>query len=333
MNVDLLRRLGRLPELPIIVMTIGVFIVSAIFASGSVSGAALTTMLPLAGVLMIAGTGQGLVIQQRGIDLSGAGMLSLGAMIASVYPHGHASRLPVAILIAVVVGLVVGFLNGTMVVIGLVPIVATLAMYQLLQGAIQSYAKGTSQSVPSQLAHFSIGKFLGIPNVLYISVVIVVVVAVVMAATRAGHSFVATGVNARASIAAGTRTRPQVLGAYALCSAAYGVAGVLLAGYVTTPASNIGDTYLLAPIAVVILAGNSFGSAKISIVATALGALFYVQLGQFTLSLGAPSSSQFYIQSIGIMALPVARWVLSAVQRLRVSRRSLASIPPAGQPA
>lgn len=332
MNTESLRRIGSLKELPIILMTIGIFVVSAIFASGSLSDAALTTMLPLAGVLMIASTGQSLVIQQRGIDLSGAAMLSFGAVIASVYCHGDADRLAVAIVIAVVVGLVVGVLNGAMVLIGLVPIVATLAMYELLQGVIQSYANGTSQSVPAALARFSIGKFLGIPNVLYVSVIVVIVVALVLEATRAGHRFVATGVNIRASVAAGTRTRPQVLAAYALCSAAYAISGVLLAGYVTTPAQNIGNTYLLAPIAIVILAGNSFGAAKISIIATALGALFYTQLGQFTLSLGAPSSSQFYIQSIGIMALPVARWTLLAIGRLR-ARRPLPTITSAGNPA
>jgi ribose transport system permease protein len=333
MNVESLRRIGSLKELPIILMTIGIFVVSAIFASGSVSGAALTTMLPLAGVLMIASTGQSLVIQQRGIDLSGAAMLSFGATIASVYCHGDSGRLAAAIVIAVLVGLVVGILNGAMVVVGLVSIVATLAMYELLQGVIQTYANGASQSVPGALARFSIGKFLGIPNVLYVSVIVVIVVALAMAATRAGHKFVATGVNIRASIAAGTRTRPQVLAAYALCSAAYAVSGVLLAGYVTTPAPNIGNNYLLAPIAIVILAGNSFGAAKISIIATALGALFYTQLGQFTLSLGAPSSSQLYIQSIGIMALPVTRWTLHAIGRLRHSRRPLTAVASAGRPA
>ena len=332
MSIDSLRRIGSVKELPIIVMTIGIFVVSAIFASGSVSGAALTTMLPLAGVLMIASTGQSLVIQQRGIDLSGAAMLSFGATIASVYCDGKSSKLAAAIVIAVLVGLGVGVLNGAMVVIGLVPIVATLAMYELLQGVIQSYANGTSQSVPATLARFSIGKFLGIPNVLYVSVIFVIVVALVMAATKAGHNFVATGVSIRASIAAGTRTRPQVLAAYALSSAAYSVSGVLLAGYVTTPAPNIGTNYLLAPIAIVILAGNSFGAAKISIIATALGALFYTQLGQFTLSLGAPSSSQLYIQSIGIMALPVARWTLHAIGRLR-SRRPLAAAASVADPA
>lgn len=333
MNKSTTRRVGHLPELPIIVMTIGIFVISALFARGSVSGAALTTMLPLAGVLMIAATGQALVIQQRGIDLSGAGMLTLGAMIASIYCHGDPHRLLTAVLIAILAGLIAGFLNGVMVLVGLVPIVATLAMYELIKGVIESYAKGTSQSVPHALAHFSLGKSVGIPNVLFVSVGVVVISAIVMASTRGGHRFVASGVNSAASAAIGTRTRRHVLAAYVLSSVAYAIAGVLLAGYVTTPASNIGDTYLLAPIAVVILAGNSFGSAKISIVATALGALFYTQLGQFTLSLGAPSSSQLYIQSVGIMALPVARWAMHLARNQSASRRTRPTVPVVGQPA
>jgi ribose transport system permease protein len=326
-----LSRATRLQEMPIVVMTIGIFVVSAIFASGSVSGGALSTMLPLAGILMIASTGQSLVIQQRGIDLSGAAMISLAAVITSVYCHGDGSRVPMALLIAVAAGAAAGLVNGLMVVIGLIPIVATLAMYQLLYGVDKSYGKDVSHSVPKGLADFAIRKSLGIPNVLYISVLVVLVAAILTGATRVGHSFVATGVNRSAAIVVGTRTRRQLIAAYVFSSVTYAVAGVLLAGYVTTPSSTIGDTYLLAPIAVVILAGNSFGAAKISIVATGLGALFYTQLGQFTLSLGAPTSSQLYIQSVGIMALPVIRFLLGVVRRSAAHTAALQI--PVSQPA
>lgn len=332
-----LSKVARLQAVPIVTMTVGIFAVSAIFATGSIKPSALVTMLPLAGILMIASTGQSLVIQQRGIDLSGAAMISLSAVIVSVYCHGETSRLPMALLLAFGAAVAAGIVNGIMVIIGLIPIVATLAMYQILYGVNAAYGHNNPETVGTGLSQFAIGTTLGIPNVLYISVGLVAVTAVVTSRMRVGHSFVATGVNRAASIVVGTRTRPQLILAYVFCSFMYAVAGVLLAGYVATPESTIGNTYLLAPIAIVILAGNSFGTSKISIIATGTAALFYTQLGQFTLSLGAPTSSQLYIQSIGIMALPVARFLVGVIRRarLRNSRTTSAGQPtiPAAQSA
>ena len=111
----------------VLVATAGLFAVSLVFASSSVTRGTLLTMLPFASALAIASLGQTLVVMQGGIDLSVAGGFSLYVVIVTKYPAGDNSRLWAAIGIAVLAAIAAGLLNGFL--IGrmrLNPIVATL---------------------------------------------------------------------------------------------------------------------------------------------------------------------------------------------------------------
>src|SRR6476661_8494109 len=80
--------------------TIGLFVLSYVVASSSVTRGTLLTMLPFAAALAIASLGQTLVVMQGGIDLSVAGGLSLYVVILTKYPAGDNARLWTAIAIA-----------------------------------------------------------------------------------------------------------------------------------------------------------------------------------------------------------------------------------------
>lgn len=332
------RSLGSLlrsvPNTPIILMTVGIFIVSGVFAAGSLSSASLNTMLPLAAVLAIAGIGQSLVIQQRGMDLSGAGVITLTAVIVSQQTKGDASALPAALALSFIVAVLVGLINGSLVRFGLVSIVMTLAMYQVLIGMVHQWSSGVAAAVPDNLTHFVNGSILGVPLSVLLVVAVVAIATFILRMTTMGRRFVESGINRVAAFANGSRVSFHAIFAYVACSVCYWGAGVLLAGYLGAPSLSVGDAYLLAPIAVVVLGGNSFGSSKISLVATALGALFLMQLTQFTLSLGAPKSSQLYVQAAGIVALPLARFILTRLRRrARSAHPASASNDRSGVPA
>jgi len=90
-----------------VVATGGLFAVSALFASSSLTRGTLLTMLPFAAALAIASLGQTLVVMQGGIDLSVAGGLSLYVVIVTKYPAGDNARLLPAIAIAFAAAVVV----------------------------------------------------------------------------------------------------------------------------------------------------------------------------------------------------------------------------------
>jgi ribose transport system permease protein len=79
------------------------------------------------------------------------------------------------------------------------------------------------------------------------------------------------------------------------------------------PSLLVGTSYLLPTITVVVLGGTSLMGGAGSVAATAIGAIFLIQLQQVVISIGAPTSAQFVIQAAIIllgMSIRVAPWGL-----------------------
>ena len=305
---------ARVPQFASIwVATALLFAISPLLATGSDSSSALLSMLPFASILAIAAIGQTLVIQQRGLDLSVAGMITLTTIIVTNVPNGDGAKLPEAIGLVVVACACSGLVSGIAITrFGITPLVATLGTGALLQGAILQITSGTANiSTPSSLDTFALDKTLGIPNTALIAVAVLVIVSAVIRSTVLGRRFVAVGASPPAARAAAIRVRTYELGTYIAAALAYGGAGILVAGYLRTPGIASGDDYLLPTIAAVVLGGTSLAGGMGSVIATAGGALFLTQLEQVVLGMGAPNSVQLVIQGAIIalgMGLRTAPW-------------------------
>ncbi|MDA8296913.1 MAG: ABC transporter permease [Actinomycetota bacterium] len=302
-----LRRMVRSPFFPIWPATALLFAVSPLIDPGSLRASALTSTLPFAALLAIAGIGQTLVIQQRGLDLSVPGMISLATIIITKAPDQLDSRFALGILLVILACVLSGALSGFAVTrLRITPLVATLGVNALLLGTILQITNGTSTNAPPPaLVGFAFGKSGGIPNTAVVAAGVVGVVALFFRTTTVGRRFVAVGTNAAASYVAGIRTNPYVFMTYVLASLFYGLAAILLAGYVGTPGLSAGDNYLLPTITAVVLGGASLAGGSGSAVGTAIGALFLTQLQQDVFGAGAPSSVQYLIQA-GVIALAMA---------------------------
>ena len=322
------------------VATAVLFALSPLLASGSVSHSALLSMLPFAAILAIAGIGQTLVIQQRGLDLSVPGMITLTTILVTRIPHGHDDRLPEAIGVVLLACVASGLISGIAITwLSITPLVATLGVNALLPGVVFQITSGASTSAaPPGLANFALDKTLGIPNAVLIAAVAILLVAGIIRSTIVGRRFVAVGASPAAAHAAGVRVKAYEVATYVFASITYGAAGILVAGFLGTPGIGAGNDYLLPTIAAVVLGGTSLAGGRGSVVATGIGALFLTQLEQVVRGMGAPASVQFVIQG-SIIALGMA---VGAVQwrRLRGAarprrRRGLAATtagaPPASQ--
>jgi ribose transport system permease protein len=295
----------RVPRFSAIwVATALLFAVSPLIASGSVSSSALLSTLPFAAILAIAGIGQTLVVQQRGLDLSVPGMITLTTIIVTKYPHGQDGRLPAAIALVVLACVASGLISGLVITwLSVTPLVATLGVNALLIGVVLQITSGASTaSATPGLARFALDKTAGIPNTVIIAVIVVALVAAFIRFSVVGRRFVFAGASPAAAHVAGIRVKTYVLSTYVLASIAYGGAGILVAGFLGTPGIAAGDDYLLPTIAAVVLGGTSLAGGTGSVVATAIGALFLTQLQQVVLGSGASASGQFIIQG-GIIAL------------------------------
>ena len=309
------------------VATALLFAVSPLLASGSISHSALLSTLPFAAILAIAAIGQTLVVQQRGLDFSVAGMITLSTIIVTKYPHGHDGRLPAAIGLIALACIASGLISGIAITrFSVTPLVATLGVNALLTGVVLQITSGSATAAaPAGLARFALDKTLGIPNTVIIAIIAVAIVAAAMRMTVVGRRFVLVGANPAAAHAAGIRVKRYVLSTYVLASLVYGGAGILIAGFLGTPGIGAGNDYLLPTIAAVVLGGTSLAGGVGSVVASAGGALFLTQLEQVVLGSGAGISGQYIIQGT-IIALGMAIRNVPRQRALGMANRLAASL-------
>lgn len=305
------------------------YLVSPLLAEGSVSGSSILIVFSFASILAIAAIGQTLVVQQGGLDLSVPGVISLAAVLVTKFPDGDNSSLAPWIAVALACGFLSGLICGIAITrFRVTALVATLAVNALLYGTVLYLTKGTStEAVPSMLSSFAVGRIYGIPHLAIFALAFILLIEVGMRATVWGRRFVAVGVNARAARAASLRVTSYKIATYAIAGAFYALSGVLLAGYLRVPSLLVGNSYLLPTITVVVLGGTSLLGGAGSVAATAIGAIFLVQLQQVVIGMGAPTSAQFVIQAAIIllgMSIRVVPW--NAIFNLRRGQPANASV-------
>ena len=280
------------------------FLLSVVLAPGTSTPNAIIGILPFAALLALAGIGQTLVVQQRGLDLTVAPLITLSAILVTKIPNGDDALLPLALAVVAAVAIGAGLTSGVAVTrFGITPVVATLGVGALLAGAALQVTGGAfSTGAASTLDGFGFGKVFGIPNTVIVTAVAVAVVAIVVRRTVIGRWFVAVGANPDAAFTAGLPVDRIKVATYIAASLAYALTGVMLAGFVGTPGLAAGEGYLLATVAAVVLGGTSLAGGTGSVVATAGGAIFLTQLGALVLGLGAPPPAQLILQG-AIIAL------------------------------
>jgi len=162
------RLLGAFPQqfMLIVPATVVLYLISPLLAPGSVSASSMLTVLSFASILAIAAIGQTLVVQQGGLDLSVAGVISLAAVLVTKFPSGADTALIPCIAAAIGAGLVSGLICGIAITrFSVTPLVATLAINALLYGTVLYLTKGTStEAVPPTLNYLAAGRIFGIPH-------------------------------------------------------------------------------------------------------------------------------------------------------------------------
>ncbi|MCA9905816.1 MAG: ABC transporter permease, partial [Anaerolineae bacterium] len=267
--------------IPVWVANLLLIIVILITTPATLSQTSFSTTLPLVAFLAIASMGQMLVVMTGGIDLSIPNVMTLVAMIVVGAGAGNDDRLLPAIAIALGVAMLIGLVNGFLVsVLKLNPLIVTLAVSQVVRGISIEYAADVANeaSVPANLSNWATGQFLGISNIFWVGVIIAVVMTLLLRYTVAGRRFQSVGANPRAAHLVGIPIKLYVVVAYVLAALLYGLAGVLLAGFISSPTLGLGASYLLAPIAAAVIGGASLTGGLASVISTCAAAFFLTLL-------------------------------------------------------
>lgn len=235
-----------------------------------------TPLLVLADTAMIfiGAVGMTLVILSGQIDLSVSSML---AVCAAITAHASQTNLPtpVVFLIPIVVGTIIGAINGSIVAYGRIhSIIVTLGMLALLQGvAIHLLPKGI---VHTSDAFKAIGSasLLQVPSAIWIAAAFTLIVAFFVRNTRLGREFYAVGSNNTAAAISGINVQWIQFLAMTFMGFSMGLASAVYIsryGVVTPP---LGQGLNLRLITAVVIGGTSIFGGLGTVKGTLLAVMF-----------------------------------------------------------
>ena len=216
------------------------------------------SLIVLASFLAILSLGQGTVILTGGLDLSVPWTIGFSGILLAGIVQGSDSALIYALPIVLAVAIVIGFVNGLgIVVLGLSPIVVTLAMNGVLQGAALLYSGGTPAGFSSPLLRWFMTARLwwGVTPVVLFVIAFVIFAVVFLSRTPFGRRVYGIGNGVRVAELSGIAVGRTLIGVYVLSAVCSALVGILLTGFSGQASLGMGDDYLLPSIAVVVVGG------------------------------------------------------------------------------
>ena len=217
------------------------------------------SLIVLASFLAVLALGQGTVILTGGLDLSVPWTIGFSRHPARRHRPGLR---PGAGLCAArscsASPCVIGLVNGIgIVVLGLSPIVVTLAMNGVLQGAALLYSGGTPAGFSSPLLRWFMTARLwwGVTPVVLFVIAFVIFAVVFLSRTPFGRRVYGIGNGVRVAALSGIAVGRTLVGVYVLSAVCAAIVGILLTGFSGQASLGMGDDYLLPSIAVVVVGG------------------------------------------------------------------------------
>jgi ribose/xylose/arabinose/galactoside ABC-type transport system permease subunit len=289
---------------------LALLLIAAALTPGFFTEANVRLVLFQAGLIGVTAVGQTLVLLGRGIDLSVGAVMGLTTVIVALYSDGSGDRLPAAIALAVLAGLVIGGVNAGLVVLRRVPpFVATFAVFVLVQGLITAWTKGAAAgAIPGALRSLGSGRIAGIPTPLWLFAAVAVPAAIVLAKTSIGRRLYATGANPRAAALSGIRTGWVTAVGYLVCALLAVLAGLISAGYAGHVDAQLSRSLDLNSLAAAVIGGVALTGGRGHIGHTVVGVALLSMLIVWMIHLGAGAGGQLAVEGAAIL---LATWLRS----------------------
>lgn len=225
-----------------------------------------------------------------GYVASFCGLLVVGILSAGLLP------IPLAILAVILVGTLIGVVNGLIVSkIGVNAFIATLGTGTVVVGLNYAYSGG----VPIQLTQsreftdIAIGRIFGIPHLVLIAAGVLVVLWVILNRTVQGQHIRAIGVSGESARRAGVAVDRSRIVAFAVASTCAAIGGILMASNLGSGQVTAGDGFMLTSFSAAFLGSAALREGQFHIVGTLIGVLTVAVGNNGLAMIGAPIFTQF----------------------------------------
>jgi simple sugar transport system permease protein len=314
-------RVIALREGSIIVITL----VAAIYFSANTStfltGENFETLLPYFAPFAILAAGEVFVMILGEIDLSIAGMYLFAPILFYKLNTSVGLSLVPAVVVALLVCMVVGAINGVFVsIVGLSSFVVTLGMLFTFEGLSLIISKGTPVATPGgQPPLHTFGKVFGggTYSELIWAIGIVVILQLVLTFTRWGLYTVAIGSNKLGAAEAGVRVNLVMIRNFMLCALTAGLVGIFEAVRSATVQPNPAgpNEILLLAIAAAVIGGTLLTGGSGTVVGALIGALFLGILKDGLILQGVQATYLLFYTGLAVIVAMTANVFVGRVRR------------------
>ena len=223
------------------------------------------------------------VMLTGGIDLSLVAIANFSAITISTLHTAISTSDPalaenlgiVIVLAGVLVGMLGGAINGFLVsVVGITPILATLATMQIYNGLAIVWTGGsTLYGAPSLLGGIGQAAVANIPVLFIIFLIVAVLIAILINRTALGRMIQLEGANPVAAQYSAIPRKRVLLKTYTVAGVLAGLAGVLFIARNPTASADYGSSYVLLVIVIAVLGGTNPTGGFASVLGVVLATL------------------------------------------------------------
>lgn len=272
---DFIKRIFDLKEIGILIPTILFIVVIQLINPVFLSWANVSNVLRATSFTLVTALGMTLVLVSGGLDLSVGSVLAVGSVISGLALTANIP-MPIAIVFGILSGVLLGLLNGIIIVkFRIPPLIMTLGMLYMARGIVYILTEGVPvYPLPKAFQAIEQEIVYGVPTVVYIAAILAIVVGVVLKMTVFGRRVYAIGGNKEAARISGINIGRTHIAIYTITGGLAAFTGVIQASRLGSAQPGAGTGYELQVIAAVIIGGTSTYGGVGTVFGTIIGALF-----------------------------------------------------------
>jgi ribose transport system ATP-binding protein len=252
--------------------------------------------------LILAATGQTIVLLRGGIDLSIGGMISLGTVLAATRFGNHPGTATFWTGLILGIGLGVGMLNGLIIkALKLQPFLVTLATWSILSGVALLVLPTDGGTLPAGWMAFGASSFLGLSSSVWLLILLLLFWAW-FRKTRLGFMIRAAGSNEHSAYLSGVSLAMVDVVTYGFSGVCAALAALYLTTQTGTGSPTIGKDYILPSVAAAVIGGVSLFGGRGGLPGTIVGALIMTLIGNLVFVLSVSSYWQPILSGVILLA-------------------------------
>ncbi len=295
-----------LQKLVLLGILVGISLVFSLTTEDFLTFANWSNIFRLSSFVIVTGAGVTLLMIARSIDLSVGSTLALSHVLFAIFCRAGIPIVP-AILMTLVAGAAIGFVNGLLVVkLRITPFIATLGTLYMLRGftLIITGAKSVRENLPAGFSLLGRGSLGPIPIPLLFIVGVLALFIFLERRSLLGKYAIAIGGNPTAAELSGISVDGIVWGLFVIVGVLASLSGVLISSWMGVAEPNIGSGFEFDVIVAVVLGGTSLAGGEGSVIGMLVGALIVEVIGNGLNQLNVLSFYQSVLKGV-ILVLAV----------------------------